>query len=81
MGAAVKKQLFNTVSTNNQYCIKITQHVLIETKQYLVMIKLLMFMPNLTCVNFAELVNICRLTFTSRTASLKNVSDKVPSAK
>ena len=43
------------------------QHVLIETKQYLVMIRFLIFMSNLTFLNFA---NFCQ--FLSSNIYVKN---------
>ena len=57
------------------------QNVLIETKWYLVLIRFSILVSNLTFLDFAILGYFFLKTFISKTASLRYVFDKVPSAK
>ena len=57
------------------------QNVLIETKQYLVLIRFLILVSNLTFLDFVILGDYFLKTFISKTASSRYVFDKVPSAK
>ena len=57
------------------------QNVLIETKQYLVLIRFLILVSNLTFLDVVMLGDFFLKTFISKTTSLRYVFDKVPGAK